>query len=154
MRKIKICEKDGCCNEIAYKIDDKYVNIQRRRFCFICSPFNSKNTRDLNKTKVAKSRKTTYQSVKKYRHNKKQKCVDYKGGSCSICGYKKCLQSLEFHHLNPKEKDFTISSKNHLNMDDTKKELDKCVLLCRNCHAEVHAGVTLLNIPKHECEED
>ena len=74
--------------------------------------------------------------------NFKQKCVDYKGGKCIICEYKKCNSALEFHHLNSAEKDFAISSvKTHQFGEKVKKELDKCILVCRNCHAEIHAGV-------------
>jgi hypothetical protein len=39
--------------------------------------------------------------------------IAYKGGECSICGYNKCVAALEFHHLNPSEKDFTISAKGY-----------------------------------------
>lgn len=71
----------------------------------------------------------------------KQTCVDYKGGCCSSCGYSKCLAALDFHHLDPRQKDFTISSvKNTQLTEDIYKELDKCVLLCANCHREVHAN--------------
>jgi len=72
----------------------------------------------------------------------KQKCVDYKGGQCVCCGYKKTNNALEFHHLNPKEKDFSISSAKFTKFDNRIiDELNKCALVCRNCHAEIHAGV-------------
>ena len=72
----------------------------------------------------------------------KQKCVDYKGGQCVCCGYKKTNNALEFHHLDPLEKDFCISSVRFTKFDDrVTKELNKCALVCRNCHAEIHAGV-------------
>lgn len=69
----------------------------------------------------------------------KQGCVDYKGGCCQVCGYNKCLAALDFHHLDPTEKDFTVARKK-LNIKDDKMraELDKCVLLCANCHREEH----------------
>lgn len=141
----KICEKVDCGNVIPNKFDGKYVNIQRRRFCFICSPFGSKNTRDLNYTTLNTPQKTTYENVKKYRHHKKKKCIEYKGGECIVCGYNKCDGAMDFHHLDPSKKDFTISHKNHINLEDTKKELDKCVLLCCRCHKEVHAGLISLD---------
>lgn len=72
----------------------------------------------------------------------KQKCVDYKGGQCVCCGYKKTNNALEFHHLNPQEKDFSISSAKFTKFDNRIiEELNKCALVCRNCHAEIHAGV-------------
>ena len=67
---------------------------------------------------------------------------DYKGGQCVCCGYKKTNNALEFHHLNPQEKDFSISSAKFTKFDNRIiEELNKCALVCRNCHAEIHAGV-------------
>ena len=63
--------------------------------------------------------------------------VDYKGGKCEICGYNKCLEALEFHHKDPNEKDFSIAN-NFKSMDKMKTEVDKCLLLCANCHREEH----------------
>ena len=71
------------------------------------------------------------------RQLKKIKCVEYKGGKCEICGYDKNYSALEFHHLDPNEKDFTISKKNS-SWENIKKELDKCILICANCHREIH----------------
>lgn len=72
----------------------------------------------------------------------KQKCIDYKGGKCSMCGYDKYNGALEFHHSDPKSKDFPIAS-SRLSRFSKKieKELDKCVLLCSNCHREEHARI-------------
>ena len=69
----------------------------------------------------------------------KQRAVKYKGGKCQICGYDKCENALVFHHLDPKQKDFAIGQKYNLGWPQLKKELDKCILLCANCHAEEHA---------------
>ena len=72
----------------------------------------------------------------------KQDCIDYKGGSCKLCGYNRCNSALEFHHLDPSKKDLTISKVSVTSInDEIRKELDKCVLLCSNCHREVHAGI-------------
>lgn len=69
--------------------------------------------------------------------------VEYKGGKCQQCGYDKCIDALEFHHINPDQKDFNISSKGHSrSWVRVKAELDKCVLLCANCHRELHANVS------------
>ena len=63
------------------------------------------------------------------------------GGKCQECGYNKNIAVLEFHHINPDEKDFSISDRNiKLDWEKIKKELDKCVLVCSNCHREIHAG--------------
>ena len=75
----------------------------------------------------------------KRQRNLKQLAVDYKGGACIKCGYNKCLAALEFHHLDPTQKDFAIGKKCNTNLTDSvKAELDKCVLLCANCHREEH----------------
>lgn len=78
---------------------------------------------------------------KEYYRNKrfevKKYIVDYKGGKCEICGYSKSLRALEFHHKDPSEKDFNISK--FLKIDEkVLNELEKCMLVCSNCHAELH----------------
>lgn len=83
--------------------------------------------------------KSNYRSLKKARQRLKKKLVDYKGGKCEICGYDKCINALDFHHLNPNEKDFGISNYTVLSFDKLKKEVDKCILVCANCHREIHA---------------
>lgn len=87
--------------------------------------------------------KNSYDCVKTRRANTKEKLIKYKGGKCEICGYDKCNQALEFHHVNPEEKSFTISQSNiYKNLTILKQEVDKCILVCANCHREIHAGVT------------
>ena len=86
---------------------------------------------------------TTVQSLNRVQGLKKL-MVEYKGGSCIICGYNKYLGALEFHHLNPKEKDFNLSHMKRYTFDDKiKNELDKCVLVCSNCHREIHAKLVV-----------
>lgn len=68
----------------------------------------------------------------------KEKAIQYLGGKCSSCGYSKCSAALEFHHLDSKEKDKNYNSFKTLFNDRLKKELDKCILLCSNCHREIH----------------
>jgi hypothetical protein len=68
--------------------------------------------------------------------------VKYKGGCCEKCGYDKYCGALEFHHLDPKEKDFQLGGIKLLKLTDSvKKELDKCILVCSNCHREIHGGI-------------
>ena len=68
---------------------------------------------------------------------KTSQLVNYKGGKCERCGYDKCVQALQFHHLNPDEKDFAISGKSY-SFERLKKEVDKCIMVCANCHIEIH----------------
>ncbi len=60
------------------------------------------------------------------------------GGKCSRCGYDKCFDALEFHHLDPSEKEFSLGEKRGISLPKLRKELDKCILVCRNCHTEIH----------------
>ena len=70
----------------------------------------------------------------------KVKAVEYKGGCCEKCGYNKYVGALEFHHLDPTQKDFAIGSKGYTrSWEKVKKELDKCILVCANCHREIHS---------------
>lgn len=64
--------------------------------------------------------------------------IQYAGGKCQYCGYDKCFRALEFHHTNPEEKDFGLSKNLTKNISSLKEEVDKCILLCSNCHAEEH----------------
>ncbi|HVG21805.1 MAG TPA: HNH endonuclease signature motif containing protein [Blastocatellia bacterium] len=67
--------------------------------------------------------------------------VSYKGGCRQICSYDRCFEALEFHHLDPTQKDFGISKKGYTrSWEKVKNEIDKCLLLCANCHREFHAG--------------
>jgi len=70
---------------------------------------------------------------------------EYKGGKCMICGYTKYPGSLDFHHLDPKQKEFGISVRGLTrSWEKIRKEIDKCILVCANCHREIHAGITQL----------
>ena len=77
--------------------------------------------------------------------DRKLKLIEYKGGKCSICGYDKQVPSAyDFHHLDPNEKDFGISHRlKYVNFDFEllKVEVDKCILVCKNCHAETHHNI-------------
>ena len=71
--------------------------------------------------------------------------VEYKGGECVICGYKKYVGAFDLHHKEDSPKEFGLSERGMTrSWEKIKKESDKCVLLCANCHREVHGGVTQL----------
>ena len=91
----------------------------QRKYCFECSPKNNSSH--------------SYDAIEK-----KKLCVSYKGGKCIICGYNNSFSALHFHHINPKDKSYSISKCYYKDFEELKKELDKCILLCANCHAEVH----------------
>ena len=76
-------------------------------------------------------------SVTDRRSLMKQKAIEYKGGKCEICGYNKCNRALAFHHVDPTEKEYSLSRPS-IGWEKMKKELDKCILVCCNCHMEIH----------------
>ena len=97
----------------------------KRKYCFDCSPSYSKNG-----TSISCIRKAI-----------KKELIKYKGGKCENCGYNKCIDALQFHHKNPLEKSFEISDYKYLKirpMQEYYNEVDKCKLLCTNCHIEEH----------------
>jgi hypothetical protein len=63
---------------------------------------------------------------------------------CSVCGYARCKHALEFHHVDGTHKDFIVSARWTISFEKLKNEIAKCVLLCANCHREVHAGLIKL----------
>ena len=76
-----------------------------------------------------------------------------RGGKCIRCGYNKCLKALEFHHLDPTQKDFTISN-DHFKLKEAVEESKKCILLCSNCHKEFHDNLwDLSELNLNESEE-
>lgn len=161
------CRK--CGNNFPYNIwiDGKLRNLQHRKYCFDCSPFKSHNTTKLEQftdiyycprcntkktvndfyTRSENRRQrvhswckkcTSYYKTENQREHK-IRCVKYKGGCCEVCGYKKNVSALVFHHLDPNKKEFAIGTwRREGKWAETKKELDKCKLVCCNCHAEIH----------------
>jgi hypothetical protein len=125
---LKYCPK---CNT-NHPLDDFWIaNIKRNKEGLYRSSY-CKNCQ----SKLSKQR---YRDIK-------QKWIDYKGGKCTICGYNSCQAALEFHHLDPKLKDFNVSRFHSIKKTDEDKilqELDKCILLCSNCHRELHFNIGL-----------
>lgn len=95
-----------------------------------------------------------YKNTRKYK-SKCKKCTEaelhdrkeqiilsiFKSYSCTICGYKKCKKALEFHHKNPKEKEYKISDLKSHSAGKITEELHKCIIVCANCHREIHEGL-------------
>lgn len=79
------------------------------------------------------------ENVKKRKRNLKKLCVEYKGGICVDCKGTFHPSVYDFHHLDETKKDFQIASLNSTKLTDKIiSELDKCVLLCANCHRLRH----------------
>ena len=71
---------------------------------------------------------------------RKLELIRLKGSKCSKCGYEKNISALDFHHIDASQKEFSLDARNLSNkhLDKLKREIEKCVLLCANCHRETH----------------
>lgn len=86
-------------------------------------------------------RKRVCENVLRNRKRRKEILLLEFGGHCQICGYSENIEAFEFHHINPDEKERSISSMlGHCSLKRIREEAKKCVLLCSNCHRAVHAG--------------
>lgn len=90
-------------------------------------------------------RRCRSEAVTRRRQRTKQMLVQEAGGACAACGYDECPAALHFHHLEPAEKAFALSHRGVCrSAERARREAQKCVLLCSNCHAEVEAGIRVL----------
>lgn len=71
-------------------------------------------------------------------NDRKKIAIEQRGGKCSKCGYDKNYGALSFHHLDPNEKEFAWNKLRLYSWEKINKELDKCIVVCHNCHAELH----------------
>ena len=71
---------------------------------------------------------------------RKLELISLKGGKCELCGYNKNIGALEFHHLDPSIKMFNLDERHLSNrtIDKILQEVEKCILVCSNCHKEIH----------------
>ena len=112
---------------------------------------NKEKKRELAREHYRKNKEKAKEYSKKYSKNVlapkrkvlKKKAVDFLGGKCSKCGYNKCMAALDFHHKQKrenhhKENDISVMITALKHWEVIKKELKKCILLCANCHRELH----------------
>ena len=85
-----------------------------------------------------KHSKRVFENKKRSRIKKKMELMEVLGGRCCRCGYNRCFSALEFHHnVGDKDGDIAHIIKNR-SRRKALKEIKKCILLCANCHREVH----------------
>ena len=144
MKKCKLC---GEIIKVRTIVDGKMRNFQRRKYCLKCSPFGSGNTRKIEIPKCSvenrKKRKSdkSIRWQKKARKERKNTLISIFGGKCQICGYNRCHKSFDFHHVDPSKKDSAISAFGLLSKwKKIVQEMKKCILVCSNCHREIHAN--------------
>ena len=85
------------------------------------------------------------EAVLRCRRNRKETLALEAGGACKLCGYDEHLAALEFHHIDPKTKEFGIAEAGVTrSLEKCREEAKKCILLCSNCHAALEAGAITL----------
>jgi len=116
--------------------DDRYI-------CKFCGETDSKKFMLMANNKKSHTRCKNCHNKLTIDRGRKNKglYIEYKGGHCERCGYDKCYSALDFHHLDSSKKDLNFTSMRYWDMVRAKKELDKCLLLCSNCHREKHEGL-------------
>lgn len=87
-------------------------------------------------------RRCNYCNTKIRRLRTKTKAIEYLGGKCVRCGYEEHPAALQFHHIDPSTKLFTIAEVANKAWSSILSELDKCELLCANCHSIEHSDRT------------
>lgn len=127
MRREKWANRDRIPKDISYKGVEKICPIcgkhffpktamaNQRQCCYECMPNGTQMTRGMFLAKIKQAR----------------------GGKCARCGYNTCIKALEFHHIDPSQKDFTISN-DRFKLHEAVQESKKCILICSNCHKELH----------------
>lgn len=88
------------------------------------------------------SQNSNSEAVVNFIHRRKSNLIKVFNSKCCICGFDKFQQALEFHHVNPEEKEFQICGSNAITKALEKQliEMKKCILVCSNCHKGIHQG--------------
>jgi len=128
MRKCKTCGSLKDESEFR-RYFERNGKIYKSWECKSCNYINNKVQNDKHREE------RNIRKTEKLRKLKKD-MLDYRGGKCSMCGYDKCIGSLDFHHIDPSKKETIINK--FRNLETAKPELDKCIILCANCHRELH----------------
>lgn len=177
---IKKCEICGNEFKTSVKINGIRKLLYHRRYCLVCSPWGQHNTRKLtgqeeqgyricSKCKSKKPESEFHKKNKFHFHShckvcvynlqktrwkiRKIQAVDLFGGKCSICGYDKNIAALHFHHLDPSDKELDWNRLRLVSWSNVIKELKKCILVCSNCHSEIHNPDCSKNLMTDECNK-
>lgn len=117
----RFCIKEGCSEEYAAKgFCEKHYQEYKVQT----------NPEKYKKIELARLHRT---------RNRKKEIIKEKGGQCTLCGYNKNLAALEFHHPDPSIKEHTPGKALRIkDFEIARHELEKCIVVCKNCHAELH----------------
>ena len=128
--KLRICK--SCGLEKLCKWNSSFTQTgvpEYKTKCNECHLLRHKECNKKRRRQITQQRLTAKYKIKK-------KCIDYLGGKCVTCGYNKCIRALTFHHTNPNNKKCDVCKLFDRRWELLKTELDKCQLLCFNCHME------------------
>ena len=160
---MKICKNCGKEFKRMYRDENgKRIDLRIRKYCLACNPFGERRfwgeKRVNKKNRFQKKERTckicgkifchsahnlecTTCRNKRIRKERKVKAYEMLGGKCKICGYDKCVDALDLHHMDEKNKKLTFAGSWCLSWETLEKELKKCILVCCRCHREIHAGM-------------
>ncbi len=127
IRTCKICKLDKLC-----KWNSSFTQTGVPEYKAKCNECYLLRHKECNK----KRRRQITQQRLNAKYKIKKKCIDYLGGKCVKCDYDKCIRALTFHHTNPDNKICDVCKLFDRRWEILKSELDKCQLLCFNCHME------------------
>lgn len=137
--------------ELAYSAEAEEVRKARAagvRTMMLKCPRHGATEFQVLKRSGARCKRCQGEAVAARRRKVKRMLVEEAGGACRICGYDGFPGALHFHHLDPNAKRFGISRAGVTRgVDRAREEVEKCVLLCANCHAEVEWGHAALPVP-------
>jgi len=147
-----ICNKCSVPFAFHIVIDGCRRNLKNRKYCLECSPFGRHNTRTLHNDPVlpgtcrlcgaalvtTRRRRCEACDTLIRRYRTKLAAIVYLGGCCKRCGWKGHPAAFQFHH--PGAKGFTIGGVANKSWDVIKRELNRCELLCANCHQIEHSS--------------
>jgi 5-methylcytosine-specific restriction endonuclease McrA len=131
--------------------EDINLTLNKKRKCTVCHLIKEEECFYVDKSrfyqakKISRLRRQCISCVevkrRSARRDHKIKAINLLGGKCQNCGFSSYLSSLQFHHVNSYNKEFTISKDiNFKNFNKILSELDKCCLLCSNCHDALHGN--------------
>ena len=143
----------NCHRETHYGLHPEYLDEvikEIEKGDVVCTTCGGEFTKDNYSGHNKQCNQCIAKHVREYYRSIKLECVNYLGGKCEKCNYSTSQCAMDFHHRDPGEKDFKISK--HLKKfgDSHKKELDKCMLLCSNCHRETHEQLNLEEVENED----
>jgi len=126
---------------IIYSIEVKTMKINEKKKKYDKERYLKNRRSILDKNLLYQKNNRESVNIRSRRNNllKKLELVNYKGGACQICGYNDCIAALDFHH-NIGDKEFNIGTElgKSCKLSKLKQEVDKCILVCSNCHRKIH----------------